>query len=175
MFHLFRSEPSQRSHPALTNDLVHPPDVARRHAAVQKLRLLDTTPEERFDRCTRLLAASLHAPIALLTLMDAEREWLKSTHGWSTVRELSLHDSIGIHILGQDSHSFVVQDATKDTRFAGHPLVKGPEKIRFIAGQALSDVDGVKVGALYILDRQRRTLTAAEAQILADVALLAGQ
>src|SRR5437660_3237533 len=114
-----------------------PADEPERLAALQALNVLDTPPEERFDRITRVAGRLFGVPIALVSLVDASRQWFKSVQGLAereTAREVSF---CGHAILGDDA--FVVPDARSDPRFADNPLVTGPLQVRFYAGQPLSD------------------------------------
>jgi phosphoribosyl 1,2-cyclic phosphodiesterase/DNA-binding response OmpR family regulator len=148
-----------------------PPDEDQRLAALRGLRLLDTEPDERFDRLTRLAAALFDVPIALVTLVDAERQWFKSAHGVaprSTDREASFcaHAILGDDIL-------VVPDTLQDARFADNPVVVGEPGVRFYAGCPLRLDDGSRVGTLCLVDRRPRTLEAEWLGRLRDLAVLA--
>jgi PAS domain S-box-containing protein len=173
----FRSLPARNALPVIQEDAAAPlpPNEAQRLAVVRQLRLLDTAPEERFDRFTRLACAALRMPIALLTLMDGSREWFKSAHGLRQVQDVPRTHSFGAHAVLGDSRLLVVRDASKDRRFAAHPLVQGPEKIRFFAGRVLANADGIKVGLLCVMDRQPQDFPPASQQALADLAQLAEQ
>jgi phosphoribosyl 1,2-cyclic phosphodiesterase/CheY-like chemotaxis protein len=147
-----------------------PPDEEDRLAALRGLGLLDTQPDERFDRLTRLAAALFDVPIALVSLVDAERQWFKSVHGVaprSTEREASFcaHAILGDDIL-------VVSDTLQDTRFAGNPMVTGDSGIRFYAGCPLRLADGSRVGTLCLMDVRPRELDAQARGRLRDLAVL---
>ncbi|MEI9898080.1 MAG: ATP-binding protein [Chthoniobacter sp.] len=152
-----------------------PENEAQRLTALYQLRLLDTAPEERFDRLTRLAAASLQAPIALLSLVDGKREWFKSVHGLSGLTEIPRAHSFGAYAITSRERPFVVPDVSQDRRFAAHPLAQGPEGIRFVAGCVLSSSTGHPVGMLCVLGYQPQELSPSGAQALADLALLAEQ
>jgi PAS domain S-box-containing protein len=148
-----------------------PPDEAQRLAALQSLHILDTPPEERFDRITRLAQRLFDVPIALISLVDASRQWFKSRAGLDvaqTPREISF---CGHAILGHGA--FVVQDARVDPRFSDNPLVTGEPAIRFYAGWPLADPAGHRLGALCLVDRRPRQLSEADLQVLRDLASLA--
>ena len=109
-----------------------PPDEEERLATLHNLRILDTPREQRFDRLTRLAAGILGVPIALVSLVDRERQWFKSAHGLSieqTPREISFcaHAVAARRLL-------VVSDTFDDNRFADNPGVTGDLRIRFYAG-----------------------------------------
>ena len=147
-----------------------PPDEALRLAALQKLRLLDTPGEERFDRITRLAQRIFGVPVTTISLIDAHRQWYKSSPGLEehisrqTPRE---HSFCGHTILGDEA--FVVPDASQDERFADSPLVVGEPNIQFYAGQPLAGPDGFKVGALCLIDRHPREMSPEDLQTLRDL------
>ncbi|HET9954290.1 MAG TPA: ATP-binding protein [Polyangiaceae bacterium] len=146
------------------------PDEAARLRAVHQLELLDTPPEERFDRITRLAAQTLHTPIALVTLVDRERVWVKSRHG-SRIREIARLGSFCSETLAHDEE-FSVPDALADPRFCEHELVRSEPHVRFYAGRSLRSSNGFRVGTLCILDRVPRRLTPDQGRALADLAFL---
>ena len=116
-----------------------PADEDERLAALRELLLLDTPPEERFDRLARFAAEQLDTPIALLTLVDGQRQWFKSRVGieaTETPREISFCG----HAILQDQ-ALVIPDAWLDPRFTDNPLVTGEPHIRFYAGQPLAGPD----------------------------------
>lgn len=132
------------------------------------LGLLDSPPEPVFDRVTRLLARSLDVPIALVSLVDAHRQWFKSSVGVSvqeTPREIAFCDHA---IRGRDT--LVVEDARQDPRFAGNPLVTGAPNIRFYAGVPLCTRSGHALGTLCAIDDRPRQLSAEQRLILEDLA-----
>lgn len=145
-----------------------PENEPKRLTALRAMGVLDGPIEERFDRVTRLLARLFDVPIAVVSLVDSDREWFKSCHGVSQ-REGGRDVSFCGHtILGEDV--LLVPDARKDPRFADNPQVTGPMKIRFYAGCPLKASDGNRVGALCIKDRRPRQLTADQVQLLKDCA-----
>jgi len=130
--------------------------------------LLDTPAEERFDRLTRLARQVFGVQIALVSLIDAERQWFKSRQGLDvceTSRDISF---CGHAILAADI--FEVPDATQDPRFADNPLVAAEPHIRFYAGAPLTSSDGYRLGTLCIIDTQPRQLTAQDRRMLRDLA-----
>ncbi len=147
-----------------------PFDEASRLATLRGLNILDTSPEERFDRLTRLAQHLLDVPIALVSLVDANRQWFKSCQGLDaseTPRSISF---CGHAIL--DDQLFVIPDALLDPRFADNPLVTSAPHIRFYAGQPLKAINGSRVGTLCVIDRKPHQLTQAERDSLRDLALL---
>jgi signal transduction histidine kinase len=148
-----------------------PADEQQRLDALQRLGILDTDPEDRFDRLTRLATSALGVPIALVSLVDANRQWFKSCVGLDvsqTDRNISF---CGHAILGPDP--LIIPDATADPRFADNPLVTGEPHIRFYAGVPLSDPDGYRLGTLCVIDRRRRQLSESELEVLTRLAALA--
>lgn len=147
-----------------------PPDEERRLESVYRLGLLDTEAEERFDRHARIAAAAFDAPIVLVTLIDRDRQWFKSHQGFNfseTPRDLGFCS----HAILEDA-PLVVSDALKDDRFAENPVVLGDPHVRFYAGVPLHASDGARVGALCVVDRRPRTLSAMQLKMLQDIARL---
>src|SRR6516165_6239377 len=112
-----------------------PKDDVNRLEALRALGLLDTPPEERFDRITRLLTRVMGVPMAFLSLVDADRQWFKSSCGLSMPQTPRAVSFCGHAILSDEP--LVVPDAAKDERFRDNPLVTGEPHIRFYAGQPL--------------------------------------
>jgi len=116
-----------------------PDNETQRLAALHALDVLDTPPEERFDRITRIAARLMDVPICLVTLVDANRQWFKSCIGLDaseTPRDISF---CGHAILAPEA--LVIPDAAADPRFADNPLVAGEPRIRFYAGEPLAAVE----------------------------------
>ncbi len=148
-----------------------PPHEAERLRTLRKLHLLDTPPEERFDRITRIAQRLFDVPIALVTFVDADRQWFKSRQGLD-VKETPRDVSFCAHAIHGDE-LFIIPDASRDERFAGNPLVLGEPGIRFYAGAPLAAPDGRKVGTLCLIDRRPRELTSEQKTALRDLADLA--
>jgi len=138
-----------------------------RLAALAALDLLDTRPEPRFDRFTRLAAMTFGVPIALITLVDEKRQWFKSRCGLD-IEETPRSVAFCGHAVAQRD-MLVVEDAAAAPRFADNPLVKGEPHIRFYAGQPLF-CDGQAVGTLCIIDRNPRRFDERQRQSLRDLA-----
>lgn len=143
---------------------------AARVAALRSLRVLDTLPEERFDRITRLACRIFDAPMASIALVDEQREWSKARQGVDA-QNLARELSIAAHVILQD-RAWVAADLLTDARFADHPLVVGPAQWRSCAAYPLHAADGARVGALCVLDQRPRDYTAVELASLADLAAL---
>ncbi len=147
-----------------------PLDEVDRLAALEQLGILDTPPEERFDRLVRLAAASLGTPIALVSLVDERRQWFKARVGLDAVETPREHAFCAHAMVEPGDAPMVVEDATRDARFAANPLVIGDPHIRFYAGAVLRDPSGQPMGTLCAIDRSPRGLTPEQAQILRDLA-----
>jgi diguanylate cyclase (GGDEF)-like protein len=145
-----------------------PIDETSRLQALTTLCILDTLPEERFDRITRLATRALSVPIALVSLVDRDRQWFKSKQGLGAC-ETSRHTSFCGHAILQEG-ALIVSDALLDARFADNPLVVSEPNIRFYAGHPIHAPDGSRVGTLCVIDRQPRTFDDEDNAVLADLA-----
>ena len=148
-----------------------PSDEVQRLAALRGLHILDTPPEERFDRITRLAAAHFDVPVALISLVDENRQWFKSTCGIEA-SETPRDESFCAHAV-LSRQPLVVPDALLDARFAENPIVTGMPRVRFYAGYPLFVGDGRCIGTLCILDTRPRDLSEQELARLGDLAELA--
>ena len=141
---------------------------AARLAALGRYGVLDTPPEESFDRVVRLAAALFGVPASFVAFLDAERQWFKASVGLDlceTSREVAFCDRVV-----RSGVPLVVEDARADPRFAGNPLVTGPPGIRFYAGAPLTTPDGHCVGTLCVSDVGPRRVRRAEVDALRDLA-----
>jgi anti-sigma regulatory factor (Ser/Thr protein kinase) len=132
-------------------------DETARLAALRRYRILDTEPEQAFDDLTLLAAQSCGTPIALITLLDEDRQWFKSRLGTSAT-ETARSVAFCAHTI-QQHDLFVVPDTLADERFRDNPLVVGEPWVRFYMGAPLVTHDGHALGSLCVLDRVPRTLT----------------
>jgi CheY-like chemotaxis protein len=144
-----------------------PPDEEKRLAALHKLAILDTPPEERFDRLTRLAAAIFDVPTALVSLVDRDRQWFKAGYG-DLPRETPREESFCAHAVVNRA-PLVVPDAMDDDRFADNPTVTGEPRVRFYAGQPLILPDGACVGTVCLVDTRPRELDERQKGLLADL------
>ena len=141
---------------------------ASRIATLRGMGILDTPREDRFDRYTRITSRAFDMPIALISLIDGNRQWFKSVVGIDsneTLREVSF---CGHAILGDGV--FEVRNARLDPRFRDNPLVVGPPRIRFYAGAPLKAPNGQRLGTLCIIDRIPRELSDDEKATLKNLA-----
>lgn len=144
-----------------------PANETERLAALHALLILDTPPEQRFDKIAAFAASEFDVPTVLITLLDRERQWFKASVGIAlceTARDISF---CGHAIL--ESSTMVVSDALDDPRFADNPLVTGEPHIRFYAGAPLILPSGAALGTLCLIDRRPRTLDAMELGILSTL------
>jgi len=147
-----------------------PKDEKDRIDHLNALNILDTQSEERFDRLTRMAKRMFNVPIALVSLVDSNRQWFKSCFGLDvreTPRDISF---CGHAILGDDI--FLIPDATKDERFADNPLVTDAPNIRFYAGCPLRLPNSRKMGTLCIIDDKPRNFDDEDLLILKDLAVM---
>jgi CheY-like chemotaxis protein len=148
-----------------------PPDEEMRLAALRALGLLDSATEERFDRITRLATALFNVPIALITLVDEERQWFKSRQGLATPespRDVSFCAHVVYH-----HEPMIVTDTFQDDRFADNPSVRDDPRVRFYAGYPLRVDNGACVGTLCLADTRPRTLSEGDLDRLRDLASIA--
>ncbi len=150
-----------------------PPDEDQRLLALRELAILDTPSEERFDRLTRLASAALDVPIALVSLVDEDRQWFKSGHGMK-LKETPRDAAFCAHVV-QLREELVVPDALRDDRFADNPLVVEDPRIRFYAGAPLILGNGRCIGTLCVFDTRPRLLNPPDLVILRDLRDLALQ
>ena len=125
-----------------------------RQAQLDVLEILDTDEEEAYDELTRLAAEFCEAPIALISLIDGDRQWFKSRVGMQ------------IHAIRTPHRLMLVNDATKDERFADNPLVTGDPNIRFYAAAPLVTATGHALGTLCVIDQVPRTLQGSQIEML---------
>lgn len=144
-------------------------DESSRQSALDALHIVDTPPEERFDRITRLAQQLFDVETAAISLIDHDRQWFKSKIGTDLVEGKRSDAFCDITI--RKPEIFDVPDATKDDRFARNPLVLGDPNIRFYAGYPLTTPSGERIGALCVFDPHPRSFTASEKELLKDLAL----
>lgn len=150
-----------------------PQDERRRLDTLRSLNILDSSPEERFDRLTRLARRLFGVPVALVSLVDEKRQWFKSCQGLE-VRETAREVSFCGHAILQDD-VLLVPDAALDERFQDNPLVLDDPAIRFYAGCPLQVPNGSRLGTLCLIDREPREFDEDDLTLLRDLARMAEQ
>lgn len=145
-----------------------PQNEEERLLSLHTLGLLDTEPEERFDRITRIATKIFNAPISTLTLVDANREWFKSCEGLPGKEGDRAISFCGHALLSPTI--FVIPDTLKDPRFADNPMVIGKPFIRFYAGVPIMSADGQRVGVFCIKDTKPRIFSKQDEDILFGLA-----
>ncbi|EJL93323.1 diguanylate cyclase (GGDEF) domain-containing protein [Herbaspirillum sp. CF444] len=150
-----------------------PVDEQARVAELHSLHILDTPPEERFDRLTRLARRLFAVPIAVVSLVDAKRQWFKSRIGVEP-HETGRDVSFCAHAILRDD-VMVVSDALEDPRFQDNPLVVGDPFVRFYAGCPIRSPQGHKLGTLCLLDTIPREFNDDDRIMLADLTRMVEQ
>lgn len=145
-----------------------PSNESERLDALDKHQVLDTPPDASFDRITRLARRMLKTPIALVSLVDKKRQWVKSRQGLDA-EEVPRSVAFCAHTICEDD-VMVVPDASRDQRFADNPLVAEDPKVRFYAGAPIQDSDGHTLGTLCVLDTTPRELDAEQEAMLESLA-----
>jgi GAF domain-containing protein len=148
-----------------------PPDEKARLAAVAASGLVDSAPEPVFDRLTWLATQVTDCPMALVTVLTSRRQWFKARTGVD-LAETPRDWAFCSHAIVQEE-PLMVEDASRDARFAANPLVTGPLRVRFYAGVPLVDAGGHALGTLCVLDREPRRLRAREIKALQELAAIA--
>lgn len=141
-----------------------PADEDHRISALRQLLILDTPPEERFDRVVDFASGEFDMPIVLVSLVDSQRQWFKARVGIDAC-ETSREDSFCGHAI-LSSEILVVEDALRDARFHDNPFVTGTPFVRFYAGAPLQLPGGENVGTLCMIDTKPRQLDDTDLAIL---------
>ena len=141
---------------------------------LHSLNIADSAPEERFDRLTRLARRLFDVPIALVSLLEADRQWVKSAAGHASKAEPSHEMAFAGHTL-QGNDVLLVPDTTLDQRFRDNPMVTDVPFIRFYAGCPLMLADGSKLGTLCLFDRRPRNFDEHDLALLRDLGRTAAQ
>jgi PAS domain S-box-containing protein len=149
-------------------------DEASRLESLHALEALDTPPEAEFDALVSAAAAVCNVPIALISLVDGERQWFKANHGLPGVTETRREVAFCAHTVAKGD-LLEVEDAATDPRFAANPLVLAAPHIRFYAGAPVRLKDGAVVGTLCVIDRTPRRLDVQQREVLIQLALAVAQ
>jgi GAF domain-containing protein len=148
-----------------------PPDEADRLAALRRYDILDTPADGAFDRITRLASLVLDVPIAIVSLVDHDRIWFKSSVGLDGVQQIDREPGLcASAILAEEP--WIVEDARNDPRALANPLVAGEFGLQFYAASPLRTHDGYNLGTLCVIDREPRRLTEQQVAVLDDLAAL---
>lgn len=150
-----------------------PENEAERLRALRALGILDTDPEERFDRLTRLARRLFGVPIALVSLVEDDRQWFKSCVGLDA-EETPRDQSFCAHAILREG-VMIVPDATQDERFSANPLVTHDPEIRFYAGCPVQGPDGNPLGTLCVIGHEPREFDAEDEVVLRDLAEMVEQ
>jgi phosphoribosyl 1,2-cyclic phosphodiesterase/CheY-like chemotaxis protein len=150
-----------------------PEDEESRLGVLRSLRILDTKPEPRFDRITRLATALFDVPVAMISLVDWDRQWCKSCFGFEKT-EISRDASFCAHVV-HSRELMIVPDTLRDSRFADNPLVTNAPRVRFYVGAPLILNNGKCVGTLCMIDTRVRYLEGFSIDLLQDLRDLAVQ
>ncbi|AMR30254.1 hypothetical protein A0256_01875 [Mucilaginibacter sp. PAMC 26640] len=145
------------------------PHEAERLNALHSYHVLDTVAEKDFDDLTTLASVICHTPIALVSLVDKDRQWFKSRKGLP-IAETAKEHSFCAHAIASPEPIMIVGDAANDSRFASNPLVTGDPHIVFYAGVPLINKEGYELGSLCVIDTETRQLTADQVNALKIVA-----
>ena len=146
-------------------------DEIRRQRELDVYRIVDSLPDAAYDDIARLASMLCDAPIALVSLIDRDRQWFKARHGFDaaeTQRDVAFCD----HAIRQPDRLMEVADTAQDPRFAANPLVTGATNARFYAGMPLVTPGGAAIGTVCVIDHQPRTLDAGQRAALESLARL---
>lgn len=147
------------------------PNEAERLQRLRRFGVLDTLPQEAFDHITALASAICDTPIALISLVDQDRQWFKSRVGLDAT-QTSREVAFCAHAIHEPEAVMVVEDATKDPRFQDNPLVTGQPDIRFYAGAPIVTGEGHALGTVCVIDPRSRSLSPAQQTALRSLARL---
>lgn len=146
-------------------------DEEQRLAAVRRYNILDTEPDDAFDRIAHLATRMLHVPVALVSIIDADREWFKATHGIQ-IRQIQRDTALCATSVAHN-RPYTITDVQADDTFAGNPIVRNNPDLHGFAVVPLRTHDGHAIGTLCVFDRTARTFTAEELDDLAQLAAMA--
>ena len=145
-----------------------PENELKRIASLYAMDVLDTPPEERFDKLTKSATLIFHVPISTLTLIDANREWFKSCQGLSKTEGDRAISFCGHALV--ENEILIIPDTLKDERFADNPMVIGEPYVRFYAGVPIINKDGQRIGVFCIKDTKPRKFSKEDEEVLEGLA-----
>lgn len=149
----------------------NPENEAERLSSLNDYHILDTLPEQAYDDIVAIAAQICGVPIALISLIDEGRQWIKARHGIpSAITELPREITCCAHTILKPNEILEVEDATNDDRFCDNPLVINDPNIQFYAGAAFTNKDGLTLGTLCVIDNKPNKLTEAQRQSLQALA-----
>lgn len=144
-----------------------PENEAQRLKALDDYHILDTLPEQAYDDITTIAAQICGVPVALISLIDENRQWIKASYGIpSAIKELPREISCCAHTILKPNEILEVEDASEDDRFCDNPLVLNDPNIQYYAGATISSKEGVALGTLCVIDHKPNKLTEAQRQSL---------
>jgi len=153
------------------SEAIHPapvPDESARLNALGRYRIMDTLPEQIYDDIAALASLICGTPIALVSLLDADRQWFKAGVG-TPVRETPRSVSFCAHTL-RSARTLIIPDATQDDRVKDNPAVIGPPGVRFYAGAPIVEADGHVLGTVCVIDTTPKSLSAIQIAALEALA-----
>lgn len=134
-----------------------PENELERLKVLRTYNLLDTLPDEDYDAITKIAATICNTPIALISIIDENRQWFKSRHGFNTT-ETSRDFAFCAHSILNPDELLIINDARKDNRFHDNPLTAGDHNVVFYAGAPLNSLEGYPLGTLCVIDNEPKDL-----------------
>ncbi|NJX16072.1 GAF domain-containing sensor histidine kinase [Tamlana crocina] len=142
-----------------------PENEKERLEYLKSFSILDTLPEDDYDNITKIATEICDMPVALISLIDDKRQWFKSHHGLDAT-ETPKEYAFCAHAINDPHNVFIIQDARKDERFIGNPLVDGEPAVIFYAGVPLTLENGLPLGTLCVIDHKPNLLSQSQIQSL---------
>lgn len=166
-----RGRTGARPDPGPVTDLSQRPDERARLAAVHRYDILDSPPEEAFDRIAAMAARLLKTPMATVAFVDADRVWFKAVHGLEGVRQVGCEPGLCTSVI-ECGKPMAVRDARADAVARSHPLVAGKPGVEFYAAAPIITSQGHRIGTVSVMDTRPRRFGPQSAAALADLAAL---